>query len=431
VSDDWNRYGAGRANDRGVAGAHRTAEDLADDPFFEYRYEGRGEHRDLSSRRAPNGPRKRPHPPARKLIGALLAVLIVVGTASFLNRQLWGGTEVSPASATETGPQTTPTATSAPTETATAPIVQMAHPNAAIQLPIPVLSPDRTLPVDDGENIYLIGATGALAISSRTGHVTVFGGSDFPKDLRKSLYADGLWVSTWPATLSYCGPSCWDLASTYRIDPATGAVSLKLPGAYLVGVANGDVLVASRGQLESLDPLGGSVDATYPWHSLGEPRVGCGSFWSFTRDSKHSSLGLVTQNTGLIAGTTEVDAAVTFGPIALEGQCWLMTGSGGASPGSTALEWLLPDGGIFKQIVFGTSVVLLDGEYWTYAPDGVMQRLEPSSGVGYGRLHQLPRGASGEPNPLSLFAAGGSLWMVDGTVLTGFDLPTGSSAVNR
>ena len=92
----------------------------------------------------------------------------------------------------------------------------------------------------------------------------MFGGSDFPKGLRKSLYADGLWVSTWPATLSYCGPSCWDLASTYRIDPATGAVGLKLPGAYLVGVANGDMLVASRGQLESLDPLGGSVDATCP-----------------------------------------------------------------------------------------------------------------------------------------------------------------------
>ncbi|HEY5477952.1 MAG TPA: hypothetical protein VIK11_14710, partial [Tepidiformaceae bacterium] len=131
MSDDWNRYGGGRANDRGVAGAHRTAEDLADDPFFEYRYEGRGEHRDLSLRRAPNGPGKRPHPPARKLIGALLAVLIAVGTASFLNRQLWGGTQVSPASATETGPQTTPTATSAPTETATAPIVRMAHPNVA------------------------------------------------------------------------------------------------------------------------------------------------------------------------------------------------------------------------------------------------------------------------------------------------------------
>jgi hypothetical protein len=58
-----------------------------------------------------------------------------------------------------------------------------------------------------------------------------------------------------------------------------------------------------------------------------------------------------------------------------------------------------------------------------------MQRLEASSGWGYGRLYQLPSG-QGEGSPLSFFAAVGALWLVDGTQLSGFHLPTGTSAVD-
>ena len=423
MSDDWSRYGGGRPYGRGEVGARQAGSDV-DDPYLEYRHEnGVSQPPRIEQRRT-----GRPRSSSRKLVGATAAVLLVAGTAFFLSLGKSDTTPTPTPSIPETLVPSASVSMARPTR-ASAPIVRLAHATAQIPLPLSANSPDRSVAVDDGESMYLIGTTGVLSISTRTGHVTVFGGSDFPKGLRKAVYSSGLWVSSWPATVSYCGPSCWAEADTYRVDPSTGGVSFHMPGAFLVGIANGDVVVATNSRLEFLDPASGSVDATQPWQAPGEPRVGCGSYWSFVHDSQLTSLSLVGPFDGKGAVATSMDADVAYGPVYIEGQCWIMTGSGGASLGSATLEWLLPNGGVFTQLRFSTSVVILDNEFWTYARDGTMQRLEPSSGWGYGSLHQLPD----EPRvtPLSVFAAVGSLWAVDGTQLTGFDMATGASATNR
>ena len=123
-----------------------------------------------------------------------------------------------------------------------------------------------------------------------------------------------------------------------------------------------------------------------------------------------------------------MDAAVGFGPTFVQGQCWMMSGSAGASTGATTLVWLNSDG--TTQATFdypGKSIVALDGEFWLYSSDGQLRRVDATSGSTFGAAYAL---AVRPPNddPRWLFSVSNSLWMLDGSQLVKFDVPTGPNA---
>ena len=417
--DDWARYGGARRKPSELD----RPEILGDDPFLDYRYEGGNPDQGAQ----PDAIRSRSRANA---VGALIAVIVLAGAAAFFNLS---SANVAP------GPTVTPVARptvalgSASPTALVRPTVQIGHVGVTIQMPLPIFVPDRDSNPDDGTTMYLVGSSGGFPVDVAQGiHGTVWGGAAFPTGLRKSIFDGGLWVSSWPNNYTACGPDCWDKATTYRIDPATGAVTLKLESTYLVGASFEGVDVASQGQVSTIDPSDGTVLSGVPWRQAGEPRLGCGSLWSVQLGSTNTILNLIDTSSGDAMGASILAADITFGPFSAEGRCWMMTGQGGASAKSTSLVWIYPSGSIAGDRHVEASLVLLDSEFWVLLGDGTIQRLEVAAGtgigIGYGHRFQL---AVTPPNndPKWLFASVGSLWLYTGTDLVGFDVPTGASAV--
>ena len=417
--DDWARYGGARRK----ASESSNPEILSDDPFLDYRYEGGNP--DGSVQPDATGPRSRAN-----AVGALIAVIVLVGAAAYFSLS---GANVAPVPIVTPIPRPTVALGSASPTLLVQPTVQMGHVGVTIQMPLPIFVPNRDSNPDDGTRMYLVGSSGGFPVDVAQGiHGTVWGGAAFPTGLRKSIFDRGLWVSSWPIGYAACGPDCWDKATTYRIDPATGAVTLKLESTYLVGASFEGVDVASQGQVSTIDPSDGTVLSGVPWRQAGEPRLGCGSLWSVQLGSTNTILNLIDTSSGDAMGASILAADITFGPFSAEGRCWMMTGQGGASAKSTSLVWIYPSGSIAGDRHVEASLVLLDSEFWVLLGDGTIQRLEVAAGtgigIGYGHRFQL---AVTPPNndPKWLFASVGSLWLYTGTDLVGFDVPTGASAV--
>ena len=416
--DDWARYG----------GAHRRASEsdrpelVGEDPFLDYRYESTNP--DQGAQPDATRPRSRAN-----AVGALIAVIVLAGAAVFFNLS---SANVAPGPIVTPVPRPTVALGSASPTTLIQPTMQLSHVAVTIQTPLPILVPDRDSNPDDGTTMYLVGSSGGFPVDVAHGiHGTIWGGAAFPAGLRKSIFDSGLWVSSWPNTYTTCGPDCWDRATTYRIDPDTGAVTLKLESTYLVGASFEGVDVASQDQVLTVDPSDGTVLSGVPWKEAGEPRLGCGSLWSVQLGSTKTILNLMDTASGYAMGASILAADITFGPFSAEGQCWMMTGQGGASANSTSLVWILPDGSLEGDRQYGASLVLLDSEFWELLGDGTIQRLDVTSniGIGYGHRFQLPVKPP-DNDPKWLFASLGKLWLYTGTDLVGFDILTGASAVN-
>jgi hypothetical protein len=413
--DDWARYGGARRK----TSESDLPELVGDDPFLDYRYEGIGPGH--SEQPDATWPRSKAN-----ALGALIAVIILAGAAAFINLS---SSNVAPGPTATPIPRPTVALGSASPTTLVRPTLWPAHVGVTIQMPLPIFVPDRDSNPDDGTTMYLVGSSGGFPVDVARGiHGTVWGGAAFPTGLRKSIFDHGLWVSSWPSSYTACGPDCWDKATTYRIDPATGAVTLKLESTYLVGASFEGVDVASQGQVSTVDPSDGNVLSFVPWKESGEPRVGCGSLWSVQLGSGKTILNLIDTASGYPNGASILAAEITFGPFSAEGRCWMMTGQGGASANSTSLVWISPSGSVADDHQYAASLVLLDSEFWVLG-DGTIQRFEVASGIGYGRYFQL---AVRPPNndPRWLFASLGSLWLYTGTDLVGFDVLTGSSNAN-
>jgi hypothetical protein len=311
--------------------------------------------------------------------------------------------------------------------------IRMASAGFVLQLAFSATAMGRDFSPDDGRYLYLAGDGGAAVIDPDTGQfVANPGGSEFPSRLRKWIFNDGLWLSTWLSTDPYCGPACWQVATTYRVDAATGAVTLKLPGTYLVGRSSDGIWVASGNSISRLDPATGQVAATVPWQASGEPRFGCNSMWSFRQDSANTQtlLSLVDLDSGLAAAPVALDPAITSGPISVEGYCWAMSGSNAASNAPVKIVWLSPNGSVLDSREANDAVVVMDNEFWTYKGDGTLQRLDMPSGVAYGHRFQLDIRPS-RVGVSGLFAALGLVWLCEGDQLVVFDIRTGATNANR
>jgi hypothetical protein len=298
-----------------------------------------------------------------------------------------------------------------------------------LQVPFEAVIPSREYSADDGHSLFLAGDGAVARIDPQTGRMTLLGGGHFPTRPRTWLYDHGLWLSTVLSDSPYCGPACWGVATTYRVDPSTGEVTATLASTYLIGSSPDGIWVASAGAIKRLDPSTGQLLSSMRWTASGEPRFGCASLWSFSQDDQHTYLARVDPTTGIASEPTSLDLLITYGPIAVEGQCWAMTGSGGASKRPTEIIWLNPDGSVFDTRFYEEPIVLLDAEFWIYRTDGTLQRLEPSSGATIGPRFDLAiRPPQGDPT--GLFSALGSLWLYEGDQLVGFDVPTGAAAAN-
>ncbi len=420
--DDWARYGgahAGVAPGTGSAGSDRS-DPNRDNPFIEYRYEA-GEGLDEADRAAGRARRRR----KANLLGLLAAAGDVALAAVLFNFQ---ASTVKPSPSPSGGSIAVPSPTP---YISVAPTIRQAHVGVSIQLPLPVLIPARNLSPMQGGVMYLAVTSGALSSDPGSGRILrVYGGTEYPTAVRKAIVDDGLWVSIWPSNYEYCGPDCWPTAGTYRLDLETGAVTATLSGAFLIGASFDGVLVASNGTVLALDPATAEVRSTLKWTDAGEPRYGCSSLWSFENGGVLPTVALVNTTSGNTNTPVDLPNTVTYGPITVSGQCWMMSGSDGASAGPTSLVWLSPSGSSFGQLEFVESVVVLDTEFWTCFADGSMQRLEAVSGVHYGTRYEMPVKLP-DGDPKGLFAADGTLWMVSGSELTGFDMPTGTSPPAR
>lgn len=306
-----------------------------------------------------------------------------------------------------------------------------AHVALLVNLPMDIAIADRDQPPDDGTLIYLTGPAGGVSVNPTDGTVgTVYGGAAFANGVRRAVVDGGLWVSSWPAAAKSCGPLCWPTAATYRLDLATGSITNVLAKTYLVGASSDGIWVASGGNLQQLDPSTGAILSTTPWFGGGEPRVGCGSLWSFTSDASGGTLAEIDPASGTEIGQSQLGPGVAYGPTLVEGLCWMMSGSGGTSTVSTTLVWLNPDGTTQSTFLYGgKSIVTLEHEFWLYGSDGTMHRFEAASGFGYGASYLLPVRPS-QDDPQWLFAAAGTLWLLDGKQLTGFDVYTGPGRVH-
>jgi hypothetical protein len=429
MSDDWDRYGGshdraargraarGRAalgsssgDDAGRdAGRHGYRDDsLRDDPFHDYRTESAGGHvrRDGEYRGWLSGRRSRSN-----LIGVAAAALAIIGLALLFNLRASG---IAPSKSPSPRPTAVARGSVEPTSEAVA-TIHMAHLGPSVQLPFAAVVPGRDISPTAGGLVYLAGDSGVAAVNPATGEFAhVFGGAGFPSPLRKWLLDDGLWLSTWPSTGPYCGPDCWRAATTYRVDPVTGQITLKRAGTFLVGATSAGVVVATGDRIEWLDPASGVViEGTLPWLAPGEPRVGCAAIWSYSQDAEHVLLSPIDPGTGAAAAPSQLSLAITSGPILVDGQCWMMSGSEGAAAPPAQMVWLNPDGSVFDSRQFDYAVVVMDA----------------SSGVGYGRRYQLPlQPPKGDPS--GLFSAGGLVWLADGDQLMVFDIRTGATATN-
>ena len=374
--DDWARYGGAR---RRAPGAD-SEELLRDDPFADYRQEnGRRQALDeAASRRRGRS----------NLLGALVAVAVVAVVAGIVNL---AAPHVAPAPSPTRSLRPAPTVAPSALLSITRPTLRMARVAVTIPIPLPVAIPDRAFPSDDGVRMYLAGNSGAVPVDVAGGRVgKVWSGGDFPKALRRVIYDGGVWVSSWPAGYPFCGPPCWDKATTYRVDPDSGAVTFKLEGAYLVGAQFEGVYVASIGRLRTLDPADGHELSSIAWRTPGEPRLGCAGLWSVELGPK-TEIRAVNSITGDQFGSSSLPSSMAYGPLTVETQCWMMSGRDGASAGETHLTMLNPDGSVVGEQRIDASMVILDGEFWRLAGDGSIQRWEAvSAAMGYGQRYMLP-----------------------------------------
>ena len=413
--DDWARYGGAR---RRAPGAE--SEDLLrDDPFADYRHEN---GRQPTQAGAPSRPRARSN-----ALGALVAVAVVAVVAGIVNV---AASNVAPAPSPTRTPRPGPTVAPSALLPISRATLRMALVAVTIPIPLPVAVADRAFPADDGVRMYLAGNSGAVPVDVAAGRAgKVWSGPDFPKGLRRVIYDRGVWVSSWPAGSPFCGPPCWDKATTYRIDPDSGAVTLKLEGAYLVGAQFDGVYVASTGRLRTLDPTDGHEVSSIAWRSAGEPRLGCTGVWSVELGQK-TELTAVNATSGDQLGSSSLPSTMAYGPLTVESQCWMMSGRDGASAGQTRLTMLNSDASVLTESVIEGSLVILDGEFWRLDGDGSIQRYEAvSAGIGYGQRYMLPIGPE-NGDPAGLFAAVGSMWLYRGQELVGFDILTGSANAN-
>ena len=425
--DDWQRYGLARHRsdviDAQLDAMGRRAEpahsrEAPEDLFLEYRHEN-GE-RAAGTRRTARSPRYAANLAAVAVIGVLGASMLVLGVVT---------------SPTAPVASPSPRAISSPTlNPSDFPVVESsfgprtAHVGLLIDLPVQVAITDRDRPIDDGTTMYLTGSKGGVAIDESHGSIgTVYGGPAFAGGVRRAAVDSGIWVSTWPASATTCGPACWAQATTYRIDPGTGTVSGTLAATYLLGAADDGVWVATGKVIELLDPATGAVQSSMTWGRTSEPRIGCGALWSFTPGAQQSNLAQIDAKSGAVLGTSTLDPRIEYGPISIKGECWMMNGSDGATSGSTILVWLNADGTTQTTFAYPSlSVVVIDGEFWLYAAGGTLQRVEPTSGVGFGALYDL---AVAPPNddPALFFSAAHTLWMISGNSIVSFGVPTGAA----
>jgi hypothetical protein len=409
--DDWARYGGAR--ERPVDA--EAEELLRDDPFAAYRYENGS-----ASPQDQEPPRR--HGRAN-LLGAVTAVTVIAVVATIANLAAPGP---NPAPTPTRTPWADNAPTTSPLMTAPRPTVRLARVVVTVPMPIPVFIPDRAYAFDDGSRMYLAGNAGVLPVDVAAGTVgTVWSGSAFPKGLRRLVYDRGIWVSSWPISYAVCGPPCWDKASTYRIDPESGEVTLSLERTFLIGAQYDGVYVASAGRLRILHPVDGSERFAVAWRTAGEPRLGCGGVWSVELGAG-TEVRAINVASGDQVGGSDLPPETTYGPIYSEGLCWMMSGLDGASAGGTRLILLSANGSAVEDRTYTSSMVVLDSEFWRLAGDGSIQRFEVLSGQGgYGRRYILPIGPeNGDPG--SLFAAVGSMWLYRGQQLIGFDILTGS-----
>ncbi len=407
MTDDWARYGGARHG-----GGQEADELLADDPFADYRREGG------SVEAASDG--RRPMRTRSNLVGAIVAVGMLAGGAIGVN--LVAPSPPLPAIT----PRPYPTVPSIDLSFRPRPTLRMAHVAVVIPLPVSVFVPERSLSPDDGKTMFLAGSAGAFSIDVGAGRVgTVWGGASFPKGLRRLLFDQGLWVASWPSNFELCGPPCWEEATTYRIDPASGAVTATLARTYLVGASFDGVKVAGGGSLRVVDPTDAHEISATPWKSGGEPRLGCDSVWS-VEGGDRVSVGLINDAGNRIGGST-LDPGLDFGPVNVEGFCWMMSGRDGASKGSTSLVWLNPNGSVAGKREYGGSLVVLNGEFWLLQNDATIQRFEAAStGLGYGFRYKLPV-APPQDDPALLFSSVNGVWLYSDSSLVGFDILTGSA----
>ncbi|MFI5258703.1 MAG: hypothetical protein ACHQ01_03715 [Candidatus Limnocylindrales bacterium] len=431
--EDWNRYGLARrvtpVEQRDALGRPLEPADRADDL-------GRvGEKLRPDAGRKTEAPRTRPVRPPRSSRFVANAVALsavgVIGAVLFVVAIVTSALMPAPSPTPGLSPTPSPPAAFASVAALPSETLRPAHVGILINLPMEIAIADRDQPPDDGTLMYLTGPSGGVAVDPGDGKLgTVYGGPAFAKGARRAIIDTGLWVSSWPAATTSCGPSCWPAAATYRLDLASGSITNTLPATYLLGATSDGVWVASGAKLQQLDPSSGEILSTTPWFGVGEPRVGCSSLWSFTPASGGARLTEIDPASGTAIGQSMLDPGVTYGPTFIEGQCWMMSGSGGASAGSTTLQWLNPDGSTQSILRYpGKSIVTLDREFWQYTSDRMIRRFEAISGFGYGVPYLLPVRPSND-DPKWLFAAAGTLWLVDGKQLAGFDVPTGPSRVS-
>ena len=125
--------------------------------------------------------------------------------------------------------------------------------------------------------------------------------------------------------------------------------------------------------------------------------------------------------------TSALDPTETYGPIDVQGRCWMFNGSNGATLGSTTMTWLNADGTTQATFQYpGRSLVMLDDEFWVYSGNSLLQRIDPTSGYGFGAMYTLPVAPPGG-DPQWFFAAVGKMWVISGTELAQLDIPTGAA----
>jgi hypothetical protein len=445
--DDWTRYGVAHLpapepsqydpNKPKVVGSSTLSKlkgaapapvisrksEPADEDFLEYRHEiGAVETGQATRTRSP---RFIANVATVSVVGAIGVLILVLGLVS---------------SVLMPGPSPIPTRTVAAVPQSSASLgpgasrsLRLAHSGIVINLPVDITIPDRDQSPDDGSTLYLTGPTGGVAMDPGTGGIKgVYGGSAFADGIRRAvILGNGLWVSSWPATTTGCGPSCWVSASTYRIDLVTRAVTNSLSGTYLLGSSSEGIWVATAGQILRLDPTrGDESQERIPWKGTGEPRVGCEMLWAFTASAKSPTLEKIDPANGNVLGQSSLDPRVTYGPTFEENQCWMMSGSAGASSGNTTMVWLNADGTTVKVSDYpGRSILALNREFWEYTQDGKIQRFEAVSGITYGVPWVLPIKPR-DNDPRWFFSAVNTLWMIDGGKLYGLDVPTGTNRVN-
>ncbi len=416
---DWDRYGMEAASrpsrsPRSDTTLRRRASgsESRDDMYLDYRRE----NATRSRRGGGHSSRFVANAAAASIVGIAAVALLVAGMLS-----------AGPAP-TPTPSRTAPTATPEPTPAPTTGVVgQTGHVTVLIDLPVSVYVPDRAQsPTLDGSVMFLAGQGGGIAVDPLTGAVgTVFGGEAFTSVRRTIAAAGSLWISSWPNSYKQCGPMCWDQAVTYRLNVGTGKIQKTYPATYLVGLADGGLWLASKGKLERLDARAGASTLTTPWPIAAEPRVGCAGLWSVDIQTSDVILTGIDMATGeALALTTILPLEATYGPILVGPSCWMMSGFDGVSASPTSVYLINGDQSQLVSRRYSEKVLVLDGEFWTYSPGGVIQRLEANAGTPYGPSYKLDVPPSSDDAGM-LFASGERLWMLQGQKLASFDVPLG------